>query len=231
MNSASTKTIFWVSVALLAVLLIVTVAVGAEALGLSLGHKNWGRFGGDAVFPCLIVALAIVWVAFRRLGLVEGEKKVEILRRASDAMPIGLESPVELRIPRSLWLALAGTMDAGAILFLVMVAFLPAVLGTKPAGYGVAAFFALFSLGLWYGYVTHAGMDDKGIQYDNAKPKSSVRWSEAVTCEITLVPQPWGQFFRYSFCDAAGSTLMRLILSGVGTEQASFITALRGNFN
>ena len=233
MRTEKHKTIFWVCVFTLGVVLSVLVGVAIEALGLASGHRNWGSHGGAAVLPCLVVSAGIVTRAFRHLGLLEPERTVETLRRPPDADPVRLEDVVELRTPRSLWLTLAVTITVITLLIFMAVLFLPAVPGTKPSGYRLVLFFGLFSLGPWYGYATRAGIvarvNREGIHGDNAMPKSSARWSDIASCEITLLPQPWGQVTRCTFRDAADKTLIRLML-GEGTEQKRFLAAIRECF-
>ena len=233
MNTERHKTIFWVSVMVLGTVFSVLVAVAIEFLGLALGHRNWGSHGGAVVLPCLVVSAGIVTRAFRHLGLLEPERTVETLRRSPDADLVRLEDVVELRTPRSLWMMLAVMMLVIAVMIFTAVLLLPAVPGTKPSGYAVAIFFVLFSLGPWYGYFTRAGLvarvDQKGIRGDNAMPKSSARWSDIASCEIALLPQPWGQVTRYTLRDASDKTLMRLML-GEGAEQKRFLAALRECF-
>ena len=233
MNSESHKSIFWVSVAVLGVVLIVLVAITFEAVGIALGHRNWGSKGGAACLPCLIISLGVVTGTFRRLGLLEKERTMETLRRPPDAGPVHLEDAVELKMARSLWMALAVLTTVIALLIFAAVLFLPAVPGTKPSGYAGAIFFLLFSLGPWYGYATNAGLiarvDQTGVRGDNALPKSSARWVDIASCEITLMPQPWGKVIRCTFRDAADKTLVRLML-GDGAESSRFLSAIRECF-
>jgi len=233
LNTERQKTLFWVSVMVLGVMLLVVAALATEGVGLALGHRNWGSHGGALGLPCLMVAVVVVMGMFRRMGLLERERVIETLHRQPDAGPVALDSPVELRTARSLWLTLAVTMDVFAIAIFIMVMLLPTVSGTKPLGYGIAIFFALFSLGVWYGYATNAGVvarvDQEGVRGDSALPNSSARWSAVASCEITLLPQPWGQVTRYTFRDASSQTLMRLMLAE-GAEQKRFLTALRECF-
>jgi len=233
LNTERQKTLFWVSVMVLGVMLTVAASLVMEAIGVALGHHHWGSHGGAVGFPCLMVAAVIVMGVFRRVGLLEGEKVLETLRRLPDAGPVSLEDVVELRTPRSLWLTLAVTITVITLLIFMALLFLPAVAGTKPSGYRLVLFFGLFSLGPWYGYATRAGIvarvNREGIRGDNAMPKSSARWSDIASCEITLLPQPWGQVTRYTFRDAADKTLMRLML-GEGAEQQRFLAAIRECF-
>ena len=233
MNSESQKSLFWVSVAVLGVVLTVLAAITVENVGLALGHRNWGSQGGAACLPCLIVSYAVVAGTFRRLGLLEKERTIETLRRPPDAGPVNLADVVELRTRRSLWMALAVLTTVIALLVFAAVLFLPAVPGTKPSGYAVAFFFLLFSLGPWYGYVTNAGLvarvDQTGVRGDNALPKSSARWVDIASCEITLMPQPWGKVIRCTFRDAADKTLVRLML-GDSAESSRFLSAIRECF-
>ncbi len=228
------KTFFWVSVMVLGVMLLVVAALVMEAVGLALGHHNWGSHGGALGVPCLMVAVVVVMGMFRRLGLLEGEQVIETLRRPPDAGPIQLEDAMELRTPRFLWMMLAFTMIGIAVMIFTAVLLLPAVPGTKPTGFGIAIFFGLFSLGPWYGYAVNAGLiarvDRAGIRADNALPKSSAQWSDITSCKITLLPQPWGQFTRYTFRDASDKTLMRLMLAE-GAEQKRFLAAIRECFD
>jgi hypothetical protein len=238
MSKPGVRFVFWAAFTASIIILPFLLIVGLHFADRILfgGKRTLGGHVGIMLLPIIIVSMLLATTICRWLGISADGKTTEVLQRSSHQPSPDVEA-MELRISRTVWSSLALLMDVFALMVMMAVYFLPSVPGTERTGYGIAAFFGLFSLGPWYGWLTRNGlvarMDADGIRAENAGPKSFVPWEQIAACEVFRVQDVLGEdaFTRYIFKNTDGKLLLTLgLLFTTKEDRAQFEHAVRAVF-